>query len=149
MDAPAQVRKEIDELLAAHDSCWSRLELRDVGGFWDATHPAPVYIGEEYAAPVIGWPELNKHWARLAARLRSAWMRSSIVALELPIPEIAVAVLLSEWRFAGIESEVEHDGECWVTALLRLTANGWRFFHYMEAPIFRGADGLDLEASVT
>jgi len=148
MDAVAEARNEIDALLAAHDSCWAQLELRAVADFWDRAHPAPVYIGEEYAAPVIGWSELHRHWSRLAARVRSAQLRTSIVTLDLPGPELAVAVLLSQWRFGNVESDVVHDGESWVTALLRHTPEGWRFFHYMEAPIFRGADASAIEQSV-
>jgi len=140
MDATAAVREEIDELLAAYDACWNRLELGTVADFWDRRYPNPVYIGEEYAAPIVGWAELNKHWARVTARLQSAQVRSSVVVVDLPSPELASVVLLSQWRFCSVESTTEHRGESWVSALLRCTPDGWRFFHYAEAPIFRGGD---------
>src|ERR1051325_10182305 len=104
IDATAAIREEIEEVRAAYDACWSRLALDGVADLWDRRHPNPVYIGEEYAAPIVGWAELNKHWARLAARLRSAEMRSSVIALDVPGPEVASAVLLSQWRFCGVES---------------------------------------------
>lgn len=124
----------IARLLGRHDECWARLDFEGLGALWDADEEAPVYVGEEYAAPVVGWGDLHRHWARLAGRLRRARVFSTLRLVKRIGPETALAVVEVDWEFLGRGSEVTHAGRNWVTAVLRDGATGWRFVHWAESP---------------
>lgn len=133
----------IADVLRRHDEAWCRLDLEAVADLWDRSS-SPVYIGDEYREPVIGWNELSRHFGRVGARLRSARQSSRLVALRRPAPDIALAVLLVSWTLVGIESAVEHRGESWWTVLLRRTESGWRFLHQAESPVYLPVDPDEL-----
>jgi hypothetical protein len=127
---------ELTAWFAEHDRRWGATDFRELADLWDADEPLPVYMGEEYAGPVVGWPDLNRHFSRLAARLQAASVRSIPVRLDEPAPDLARVVLLSEWALTGVENPEPRRGRSWVTALLRRRANQWRLVHYMEAPVY-------------
>ncbi len=136
-------RDEIVDILRRHDEAWCRLDPDALADLWDMSS-SPVYIGDEYREPVIGWNELRRHFGRVGARLRSARWRSRLVVLRRPATDIALAVLLVSWTLVGIESDAEHRGESWWTVLLRRTDNGWRFLHQAETPVHLPIDPDDL-----
>jgi hypothetical protein len=101
---------------------------------WDPDS-SPIYIGDEYREPVIGWKELSRHFGRIGGRLRSARWDSRVVAVRRLAADLALAVLLVEWTLVGVESDVEHRGHSWLTLVMRRTAAGWRFLHQGETPV--------------
>ena len=64
------------DLVRDYDKRWSSLDFVALGELWERDDPAPIYVGDEYAAPLIGLDELERHWARVAGRLTSATMSS-------------------------------------------------------------------------
>jgi hypothetical protein len=141
--AGAGSEDEVMDVLRRHDEAWCRLDTDAIAEMWDRSS-SPVYIGDEYREPVIGWNELSRHLGRIGARLRSARWRSRLVVLRHPAPDVALAVLLVSWTLVGIESDVEHRGESWWTVLLRRTEQGWRFLHQAETPVYLPMDPDDL-----
>jgi hypothetical protein len=135
-DAHGDVAAEITSLLGEHDRAWGRLDIESLAELWDTDAPFPVYLGEEYSHPITTWPDLARHWARLGARLRAATVKSELTTMNLLGLDLAATVALVDWRFVGVESSTEHHGLSWATAIMRHRAVGWRFLHYMEAPIF-------------
>ena len=80
---------------------------------WVRAEPAPMYVGDEYAAPLVGNEGLDRHWGRVAGGLSGVRVfdastvrraRSSVVR----------GVLLSRWRLTARESDVERTGASWV-----------------------------------
>lgn len=124
----------IATLLERHDECWAGLDFDGLGALWDGHEDAPVYVGEEYAAPVVGWPDLHRHWARLAARLRRARVVSTLRLVKRLGPESALAVIEVEWEFLARGSDATLCGRNWVTAVVQDGAAGWRFVHWAESP---------------
>lgn len=135
-DVHGEVATDIASLLKEHDRAWGRLDLESLAELWDRHASFPVYLGEEYSHPITTWPELARHWARLGARLRAATVESKLTTVNLLATDIAAIVALIDWRFVGVESSTEHRGHTWATAIMRRRSVGWRFVHYMEAPIF-------------
>jgi len=132
----ADVRAAVLDALARHDRALGALDFDAVAALWDEADADAMYVGEEYARPQHGWQELNSHWARLGARLRRAEIRSEPVNVRELADGVALAVLLVEWQLEGVDSAVARSGRSWVTVLLRRRPDGWRLFHYMEAPIY-------------
>jgi hypothetical protein len=58
---------ELSALIGEYDAKWSALDIAGVADLWERNSPQPVYIGDEYAIPLIaptnstgtgpGWPD--------------------------------------------------------------------------------------------
>src|SRR5882757_8247840 len=111
------VTSAIKALVSEYDEKWSALDVVGVAELWERGTPQPVYIGDEYAAPLVGADELDRHWARVAGGL-------------------VRCILLSRWSFTGTESDSAHTGTSWITWLLIARGNTYRIFHHMEAQVY-------------
>jgi ketosteroid isomerase-like protein len=139
----ADIEKEIEDVLRRHDEAWSRLDVDAIAELWDRAF-SPVYIGDEYREPVLGWNELSRHFGRIGARLSSAHWSSRLVALRQPAPDLVLATLLVSWTLLGVESDMERRGNSWWTMLMRRTDVGWRFLHQAETPTYLPIDPDEL-----
>jgi hypothetical protein len=139
----AEIEDEIEDVLRRHDEAWSRLDVDAISELWDPSF-SPVYIGDEYREPVLGWNELSRHLGRVGARLSSARWRSRLIALRRPAPNLALATLLVSWTLVGVESDLERRGNSWWTMLIRRTDDGWRFLHQAETPTYLPVDPDEL-----
>jgi hypothetical protein len=126
----------LSALVDEYDAKWSALDLPGVAALWVDDAPQPVYIGDEYAAPLIGTDELDRHWARVAGRLKRASVSSQLRSADLLTGGFARCVLLSRWSFVGRESEAEHTGSSWITWLLVARGQKYRIFHHMESQVY-------------
>ena len=140
------LRSELQALLAIHDEMWRKLDFAGLAGLWDVQEGTPVYVGDEYPAPVMGWSDLGRHFGRLGGRLNAAGMSSTLLEAHSIAENVAVAVYLADWTLTTVESPDEHRGQRWVSAVLRRGADGWRFLHVAESPAY-GIDAENLEAT--
>jgi len=106
-----------------------------LGDLWSRDDPAPIYVGDEYAAPVIGNDDLERHWARVAGRLKSATVSSTLHEFDVVDDTVVRAIVLSRWRLAGMEADGERTGASWITWLLVRRGDRLRIFHQMESQI--------------
>jgi hypothetical protein len=123
-------------LVDDYDAKWSALDVAGVAGLWEDRTPQPVYIGDEYATPLIGADELERHWARVAGRLKRASVSSQLRSADLFADGFARCVVLSRWSFTGRESDVEHRGSSWITWLVVARDEKYRIFHHMESQVY-------------
>lgn len=123
-------------LVREYDEKWSALDIAGVADLWEVETPQPVYIGDEYAMPLIGADELDRHWARIAGRLKRASVSSQLRSADLLADGFARCVILSRWSFTGRESDVEHCGTSWITWLLVARGEKYRIFHHMESQVY-------------
>jgi hypothetical protein len=128
------------DLVREHDKKWCSLDFVGLSALWERDHPTPIYLGDEYAEPLIGAEALGRHWARLGSRLKAASMSSTVHTCELVDDKIARCVLLSRWRLTGRESDLEHVGASWITWLLIRRDEQYRIFHHMESQVYLGED---------
>ncbi len=127
---------EVSELVREYDKCWSSLDFVALADLWVRDDPQPIYVGDEYAAPLIGTDELDRHWARVAGRLKSASVVSALHECDVVDDTVVRALLLSRWRLRGREADVEHTGTSWITWLLVRRGEGYRIFHQMESQVY-------------
>jgi hypothetical protein len=132
----------LSALVDEYDAKWSALDLAGVAALWEDDTPQPVYIGDEYAMPLIGADELGRHWARVAGRLKRASVSSQLRSADLLADGFARCVVLSRWSFTGRESDVEHSGSSWITWLVVARGEKYRIFHHMESQVYLD-EGLD------
>jgi hypothetical protein len=127
---------QLNALVRAYDAKWSALDFGGVADLWETEIPPPVYIGEEYAGPLIGADELERHWARVAGRLKHASVSSQLRLADPFGDSFARCVLLSRWSLTGRESDVEHVGSSWITWLVVARGESYRIFHHMESQVY-------------
>jgi ketosteroid isomerase-like protein len=123
-------------LVAEYDAKWSALDFAGVADLWEDETPQPVYIGDEYAMPLVGSDDLARHWARVAGRLKHASVSSELRSTDLLADGIARCVVFSRWSVTGRESDVEHTGSSWITWLVVQRGEKYRIFHHMESQVY-------------
>jgi hypothetical protein len=154
-DRPSADQVGLTELIREYDKRWSNLDFVGLSELWVRDNPLPIYVGDEYPAPLIGVDELDRHWARVASRLKAASVSSRLHALDTvsgdhaldtvsgdhaleTVNDVVRAVLLSRWRLTGRESDVERRGASWITWLLVRRGDEYRIFHHMESQVHLG-----------
>ena len=127
-------------LISEYDQKWSALDIAGVADLWERGRerdsPQPMYIGDEYAMPLIGADELDRHWARVAGRLKHASVSSQLWSADALVGGVARCILLSRWRFTGQEADTAHTGASWITWLLTPRGDKYRIFHHMESQVY-------------
>lgn len=134
------VATALADLVSEHDKRWSSLDFVGVAQLWEHDSPQPIYLGDEYPAPLIGADELDRHWARIGSRLKTASLSSTLHAVDVVDDAIVRAVLLSRWRLMGRESGLQRSGASWITWLLVRRDERYRIFHQMESQVYLTAD---------
>jgi hypothetical protein len=127
---------DIADLVREYDRRWSSLDFDGLADLWERDGPVPIYLGEEYATPVVGTDELDRHYARIAGRLKAATVTSKLHTVDAVDDAVVRAVLLSRWRLTGRESDVERTGASWITWLLVRRGKQFRIFHHMESDVY-------------
>jgi hypothetical protein len=127
---------DVTGLVQEYDKCWSSLDFAGLSDLWERRDPQPIYVGDEYAAPLIGNDELDRHWARVASRLKRASVSSTLHEFDVVDDTVARALLLSRWRLTSREADVERTGASWVTWFLVHRGERLRIFHQMESQVY-------------
>lgn len=131
-----QIEAALTDLLRQWDEHWNNLDFDWLSELWERDEPRPIYVGEEYAGPLIGGDELERHWSRTAGRIKAATISSTLDSFDVLADGIVRLVMLNRWRVTDLESDFEHEGASWVTWLLVRRGEQYRIFHQMEAPVY-------------
>ena len=127
---------DVSDLVREYDRCWSSLDFACLADLWERDDPQPIYVGDEYAAPLIGTDELDRHWARVASRLKAASVTSMLHECDVVDDTVVRALLLSRWTLTGREADVRRTGTSWVTWFLVRRGERLRIFHQMESQVY-------------
>jgi hypothetical protein len=130
------VARALTDLVRDYDKYWSNLDFACLAELWERDGPQPIYLGDEYATPLVGNDDLDRHWARVASRVKTASMSSALHEFDVVDDDVVRAVLLSRWRLTGKESGFEHTGASWITWLLIRRGERYRIFHHMESQVY-------------
>jgi hypothetical protein len=126
---------DVDELVAAYDSCWNRVDFDGLSRLWVRSDPDPIYVGDEYPEPLVGAQQLDRHWARLSARVRQATMRSTPYRADVLEGGPLRCVLLCRWSFMTRGTETSATGASWVTWLAVPHEGRRRIALHMESEV--------------
>jgi len=131
----ADLQTEIQQVLDRLIACWGDMRLPDIKGLWDAHEEKPYYVPEEVEEALTSWPDIEKYWQHTMATISRLSMRIWAVEVKPLGPDLAVAVYKMHWNadVAGFPKPLGGDNR--VTAIFRNTSDGWRFCHYVEAPL--------------
>ena len=87
-------------------------------------------------SPLIGNDELDRHWARVASRVKAASVTSTLHEYDVIDDTVARALLLSRWKLTGREADIQRTGASWITWLLVRRDERYRIFHQMESQVY-------------
>ena len=132
-------QSEVSDFVRQYDMLWSSLDFVGLADLWVRDDPQPIYVGDEYAAPLIGADELDRHWARVASRLKGASVCSALHECDVVDDIVVRALLLSRWSLTSRESDVDRSGASWITWLLVRRGARFRIFHQMESQVYLNA----------
>jgi hypothetical protein len=132
----ADLAARLIALIGEYDQKWSALDFAGVAGLWERQDPRPMYVGDEYAMPLLGAEELDRHWARIGSRLKRASVASQLWSADELAGGVARCVLLSRWSLTGQESDIPHTGASWITWLLTRRGDSYLIFHHMESQVY-------------
>jgi hypothetical protein len=135
-DDHAAVAADVTDLVRDYDKRWSGLDFVGLADLWVRADPQPIYVGDEYAAPLVGDDELDRHWARVASRVKAASVSSTLHEFDVVDDTVVRALLLSRWTLTGRESDVQRTGASWITWLLVRRGDRLRIFHQMESQVY-------------
>jgi len=134
MDTSSEVREAVEAVIAEYERCWAGLDFAGLRELWDPDEPEPIYVAEEGLEPLVGYPAIERYWAASKATIDRAKIRTANLQVRSIAPGIALAFFKMHWNVAMADGRVM-GGDVRTTSLLRETPQGWRFFHYVEAPL--------------
>ena len=129
------LKAEIDSLLEELVERWNAMELLKIRELWDPNETQPYYIPEEAEQPLIGWEAIENYWQGTMDSISRLKMRVWDLQVKSLSADLAVAIYRLHWTadVKGFPKPVGGDNR--VTAIFRHTDAGWRFCHYVEAPL--------------
>ncbi len=132
----ADLTARLVALVSDYDKKFSALDIAGVADLWERDTPQPMYIGDEYAMPLVGADQLDRHWARIGSRLKRASVSSQLWSADALAGGLARCILLSRWSFTARESDIPHTGDSWITWLLTRRSDKYLIFHQMESQVY-------------
>ena len=126
----------LQELLKQFETRWNELRPTALRELWDPDEKEPFYIAEEIAEPMYGWEQIEPYWREAEQILVKFAIRTFDMRWKSVADGLVVMNYTMHWN--GIVRGMEHNPlglDVRVSALLRRTAAGWRFCHYVESPL--------------
>lgn len=130
------IDQEIATFVADYVRIWNAYEVPALRALWDAEEPSPIYVAEE-SEPMIGWPALEAYWGIDRSR-SDRLLTHDRLTVRQAAPDVAIAFYHMRWNVFIPGNRLypqPFGGAVRVSAMLRRRAEGWRLFHYVEAPL--------------
>jgi len=129
------VQTEVEAVILQMSAMFTDLKGPQPIELFDRSEPAPQYLAEEQPDWMIGWEKLEWYFnsPQRKASVQAMDMKPSNIRVRSLTPELALATwdILAEMKFrwsAPLGEKIR------ANAILRKTAEGWRFIYYAEAP---------------
>lgn len=133
--ASPEVQKEVEAMVHRMSAMFTDLKGPQPLELFDRNDPAPQYLAEEQPDWMIGWDKLEWYFnsAERKAVVEAMDMNPSNIRVRSLAPDLALATwdILAEMKFRFGPPLGE---KLRANAILRRTAEGWRFIYYAEAP---------------
>lgn len=126
---------EIDALLAHYYERFGAMDFAAARSVWDTAEPQPCYLAEEIDDFLRDWPAIEAYWAASKAAMSKLSSRHWDLRARRIADDLATATWHLHWNAQVVGQDKPVGGEVRVTAVLRRRPEGWRLFHYVEAPL--------------
>ncbi len=134
LSAPS-VQTEVEAVIRQMSAMYTDLKGPQPIELFDRSEPAPQYLAEEQPDWIIGWDKLEWYFntPQRKAAVLAMDMNPSNIRVRSLTPDLALATwdIFAEMKFRWSPAMGE---KLRANAILRKTADGWRFIYYAEAP---------------
>jgi hypothetical protein len=130
-----EVAKGVTAVIMATAERWNSQDFATVLELWDPDEPYPTYLAEEQAQWFIGWERLREYLdpPRPIPVVEAIREEMYNIKVKQIAPDLAIAVWEMHFEMKTIGSNPIGE-EVRVSAVLRNTADGWRYIHWAESP---------------
>lgn len=127
---------DLEALLEEFRERWCRLKPTELRQLWDPEETNPFYIAEEVADPMYGWDVIEPYWRASEELLLKFSIRTWDLKCKPLSDDLAAMNFMMHWDglIKGME-DAPLGLDVRVSAVVRSTADGWRFCHYVESPL--------------
>jgi hypothetical protein len=133
--APPEVRAGVEAVVRRMSAMYGDVKGPQAIELFDRNEPMPMYLAEEEPDWIVGWEALDRYFRtpERFAVVEAMDMNPSNIRVKVLGPDLALATweIFAEMKFRRGPPMGER---LRANALLRNTADGWRFIYYAEAP---------------
>ena len=135
IDIDPQVEAAVIEVVHATAERWNSQDYSTVLELWDPDEPFPTYLAEEQAQWFVGWDRLRDYLDPPRPNPAIEALREQMYDIQVKqiAPDLAIAVWYMHFEMKIIGSDPIGEN-IRVSAVLRNTADGWRYIHWAESP---------------
>ena len=130
---------DVTDIVLAYVACSEGMDFATRKSLWDPAEATPVLCPEEAPEPLIGWDALDAYWSRSRETMASLKTKATKIRVRLLGEELALASYQSRWiatlSQTGHLPEKPISADVRMNAVLRRTADGWRYIHLVEGPV--------------
>ena len=122
---------------ATIDACitaWNALDVDALYELWDADAEAVHYVAEELEQPLYRLNDVLEYWRRTAGIVTRVRMTTADRRIE-PLGQDYCVATYAMHADIDLKTSGAIGVDLRVSGILRRTGNGWRFIHYVEAPL--------------
>ena len=130
------LHEEVTEFLDTYFEAWNRYDVPAMEALWDSDEQTPIYVAEE-CEPHIGWPAILGYWNvdRSKSQRLLTWRDLTAVRADA---DVSIAFFHANWSTYIPDNRLypkPFGGPVRISMALRKKTDGWRAFHYVEAPL--------------
>lgn len=131
------LQQEITDLIETYVSFSSGMRTGAKKDLWDVDDGGAVLKPEEVDAPLFGWAAIDAYWGGYKDIMSSLDAKPRGIRVTQVDADLVVATYVVTWIAAlnGPSYPKPISGDVRVAACLRRKPDGWRIFHYVEAPV--------------
>jgi ketosteroid isomerase-like protein len=128
-----EARRAVAAVLETHRLGFLQLDPEQLASVWDCQHEPLVYVAQEKAEPIHGWPAIQRYLAALPEHLDevSAKDLEDVQIDVLGDTVIAFFTSRSSVKIKGYPAKYEPISH--VSMMLHRTSEGWRAIHFHES----------------
>ena len=129
------ITDEINAVLRLSEILWDTQDYVALRALWDESEAEPWYVAEEIDTPMVGWEAMQAYWDNNTKFQECIRVRYSNIRVKPIGPDLALAMFDLRFDLQPVGPRKPMGGDNRVTAVFRRRPDGWRYVHYMEAPL--------------
>ena len=129
------VRDGVVATLLATEKGWNSQDTASLLKLWDKADEFPTYLAEEQAQWFVGKARMNEYLnpPRANPAIEAVREQFSGIQVKQIAPDLAIAIWYMHFEMKIIRSKPIGE-DIRVSAVLRKTADGWKYIHWAESP---------------
>ena len=135
MQTDSDVESAITAVLLDTAERWNSQDFASLLELWDPNEAYPTYLAEEQAQWFVGWDRLRGYLDPPRPNPVIAAIRETYSEIQIKqiAPDLAIAIWYMHFEMKTIASNPIGE-DIRVSAVLRNTADGWKYIHWAESP---------------